>query len=229
MNILEIVNKACIRCKMPSIGDLFSSDNQAREFLGYAETAAYDILNYHTWRKLITTKNFVSTATDTFVLPADFNGLSSYYIYDIDRNLMLPYTTDDKALEAQSNKTNIDEMPWRVIGSNIVFNLPIDAGRNLRYTYKSKFFALSDTSVIKETFTQNTDTFVLDTEALIRGICYQKALSYADADLSARENAFRSHLFSLRENEAALRKSNVFEEEPNRISPVEFQPYGGNV
>lgn len=229
MNILDIVNKACVRCKMPSIGDLFSSDNQAREFLGYAELAAYDILNYHQWRKLTTIKNFTSTATDTFALPEDFNGLTSHYIYDIGRDLFLPYVTDDMALQEQSSKTNIDEMPWRIIGNSIVFNFPLEAGRSLRYSYKSKYFALSDAGVAKETFSQNSDTFKLDTEALIRGICYQKAISYADADQNIRENAFRSYLFDLRENEGGRRQSNVFGSEPNRISPVEFQPYGGNV
>lgn len=232
MTILEIVNKACTRVKFSAISDLFStSDNQAKEFLGYAEQAASDIMDYQPWRKLIKTVDFVTVSTtNQYALPADFNGFQVHYIYDVGLNLWLPYAADDISLQDQAAKIRISNMPWRLTDNKITFDFALAAGRTLRYVYKSKYYAVSSLNVAKETFTANTDTFVLgEDEALIRGIAYQKSLAYADADLESREKAFKAKLFAARENEAGRAISNVFGRPINRISPVEYQPYGGKV
>ena len=78
--ILQVAQKACRRAKTPTVTDLFSNDDQAREYLGYIEEASEIIFSAHFWRRLIKDTSFTTVLeagepkTD-YDLPEDFGVL----------------------------------------------------------------------------------------------------------------------------------------------------------
>ena len=56
MDILSLVNQACIRAKEPRLNSLFLDDDSSLEWLGYTEQAANRIFSAHEWSR--TTKDY---------------------------------------------------------------------------------------------------------------------------------------------------------------------------
>lgn len=242
-NILTLVNRACTRCKMNALKALSGNvDLQAAEFLEYANQAAAEVARFCNWRKL--TKDYIltrlpvdnynyedSNRTDLikFPLPQDFDSFLTRFIYDLDRNELLPNQSDDLAMAEYAAKTNTDAPAWRILGNCIVFNNPVSRERRLVLTYKSKnFIATTDENgekVYSDIFEKDNDVFLLDEEALIKGIMYQKSLAYGDCDLQERKEQFIAYLEFLKSKDNAARITNVYGREKNRISPTDFQRY----
>ena len=216
---------------MPAIADLEDTTNpQAREFLEYANQAAETIVQYWNWRMLAKDWTVITTEQQgTIPLPEDFNGFLVNQIYDRTRNLYLQNADDDLSLQSRAAKIMVDIPFWRVIGNNIVFDFPLVAGRQLLMAYKSKYPVIDNTNVMKELFEKNTDRFLLSDQALICGILAAKSVAYQDADLESNQTLFLNTLADCKEKDGALRKINIFGRQTNRISPSEYQPYGGNI
>lgn len=231
MNILEIVNRACTRAKMPAIVDIADITNpQAREYLEYANQAAETIYQYWDWRALAKDWTVVTTEQQgEITLPEDFGGFLINQIYDKTRNLYLQNADDDLSLQSRAAKIMVDIPFWRVLGNKIVFDFPLVAGRQLLMAYKSKYTVLDEDNEAKELFSSNSDTFLLNDQALICGILAAKSIAYQDADLESNQTLFLNTLAEAKEKDGARRKINMFGRQTNRISPTEYQPYGGDI
>lgn len=230
MNILQMVNRACTRAKMPSIVSLEDNTNpQAREYLEYANQAVETILRYSDWRVLAKDWSVITTDNQIEIpLPEDFGGFLVNQIYDRTRNLYLQNADDDISLQSRAAKISIDIPFWRVLGNNIVFDFPLKAGRELLMAYKSKYAVITQEdseSVRTELFSKNADTFILNDQALIAGILAAKSMAYQDTDLQSNQDYFLNVLAELKEKDGARRKINIFGRGSNRISPTEYQPY----
>lgn len=231
MNLLEIVNRACTRAKMPylqSVEDTGSS--QAREYLEYANQANEFIMNYWDWRALAR-DIMVTTVQDqvTIDLPCDFGGFLVNRIYDRTRNLWLENADDDVSLENRAGKYMTDIPFWRVLGKQIVFDFPLEAGRELLIAYKSKWAVITAKSITPtvELFSKDKDTYLLSDQALLAGILYEKSAAYNDTDLETNKTNFLNLLETLKEKDGPNRVINIFGRGANRISPTDFQPYEG--
>ena len=231
MNILQMINRACVRAKMPGILTLEDESNpQAKEYLEYANQAAETIVQYWDWRALA--KDWSVTTSQeqgTIELPEDFGGFLINQIYDRTRNLYLQNADDDLSLQSRAAKIMVDIPFWRVLGNEIVFDFPLKAGRQLLMAYKSKYPVLDKDNHAKELFSKDSDKFILSEQALITGILAFKSMSYQDSDLETNQTLFLNMLAELKEKDGAKRKINMFGRGTNRISPTEFQPYEGGL
>ena len=227
MNLLDIINRACTRAKMPQLKTLEDSVNvQAREYLEYANQANEDIIHFWPWRALV--KDCVVTTyanQQNLVLPDDFDGFMIDQIYDRTRNLWLQNADDDVSMENRAGRYMTDIPFWRVVGNKIVFDFPLEAGRELLITYKSNHAVFNQQNGLVELFSKDTDTYLLNTQALIAGILFEKSAAYNDSDLEMNRDKFFALLNSLKERDGAHRKINIFGRGYNRISPTNFQPY----
>lgn len=231
MNLLQIVNRACTRAKMPQITSIESSSSaQAREYLEYANQANEFIIQYWDWRALARDIQVITVAQQqTIDLPCDFGGFLINQIYDRTRNLWLQNADDDISLQNRAGKYMTDIPFWRVIGNKIVFDFPLAEGRQLLLAYKSKWAVLRKKSLTPtvELFAKDNDEYLLSPQALIAGILYEKSAAYNDTDLESNKATFINMLSELKEKDGPNRKINIFGRGANRISPTEFQPYDG--
>lgn len=239
MKILDLINRACTRCKMNSISKIAgSSDLQAAEFLEYANQSAKFIADYYDWRKLLKEWHLNRIKVDNYqyeedrsgtkckyTLPEDYDSLITRNIYDFSRNEVLSNQTDDASLRDRAANANTSAPSWRIVGEEIVFSSPVETERELVLTYKSKNMVKGADGVCKQVFTKDDDTFLLDEEALILGIMWQKSLGYEDTDLQARQEQFMGYLEYLKGKDNAKRVTSSFGREPNRISPTNYQEY----
>jgi len=227
MNLLTIINRACVRAKMPTLTTIEDNANaQAREYVEYANQANEDILQYWDWRALACDCSLITSAEQqTISLPEDFDGFLIKRIYDRSRNLWLDNADDDISLENRAGKYMTDIPFWRVVGNNIVFDFPLEKGRELLITYMSKYAVVNEENGRVEDFSADSDTYMLDDKALIAGILYEKSRAYNDTDLESNKQRFYEILETLKEKDGPNRSLNMFGRGANRISPTEYQPY----
>lgn len=227
MNLLKMINRACVRAKMPTLLNVEDNANaQAREYLEYANQANEDIIEYYDWRALAKDCSLVTYQNQkTITLPDDFCGFLITRIYDRTRNLWLDNADDDISLENQAGRYMTDIPFWRVVGNEIVFDFPLEAGRELLITYKSNYAVFSQENGRTDLFTKNTDEYLLSQRALIAGILYEKSRAYNDSDLESNKERFYNLLAELKEKDGPNRTFNMFGRGANRISPTDFQPY----
>lgn len=237
--ILDLINRACTRCKMNSISKIAGSkDLQAAEFLEYANQSAKFIADFWDWRKLTKEWHLNRIEVDNYqyeedrsgtkckyALPEDYDSLITRNIYDFSRDEVLSNQTDDASLRDRAAKTNTSAPSWRIVGEEIVFSSPVEMERDLVLTYKTKNFVKGADGKGKTIFTADDDTFLLDEEALILGIMWQKSLGYEDTDLQARQEQFMGYLEYLKGKDNAKRVTSAFGRDNNRISPTSYQEY----
>ncbi len=231
MNILKIINRACVRAKMPALQSVADSANaQSQEYLEYANQANEFIIDYWNWRALCKDWEVITTANQIKIpLPQDYDGFLINQIYDRTRNLWLKNSDDNVSLQNRAGKYMTDIPFWRVLGNDIVFDFPLAAGRQLLLAYKSKYSVLDENNTAKELFEKDSDTYLLSEQVLIAGILYEKSKSYNDSDLEQNKNAFLNLLDGHVEKDGPNRRINIFGNMYNRISPTEFQPYDGDL
>lgn len=251
MNILQIAQEACRRAKEPTISNLFSSTEQSQEYLGYANQMASKIMDMHFWRAILSDYSFTTDLDDLgdpkqyYDLPEDFDSFVVNFIFDKTRQEYLENSEDNESMATIISNNNTQSLiKWRIIGTQIKFDVPIDAGRELIFTYKKNicirstianpdFDQLLDPDPITnpETLTSYTNTFVnndsaflLNDEFLILGILLQRAINFGFPETPQREKEFNEKFTNLVMKENGLRNTNVFSKQYyNRISPVEYQ------
>ena len=231
MNLIEMINRACTRAKMPALSSVeVSSSAQAREYLEYANQANEFIIQYWDWRALARDTRVVTVQDQQAItLPCDFGGFLITQIYDRTRNLWLQNADDDISLENRAGRYMTDSPFCRVIGNQIVFDFPLAAGRELLFAYKSKWAVVRKKSLTPtvELFAKDNDEYLLSPQALIAGILYGKSAAYNDTDLESNKTALLTILEQLKEKDGPNRRFNMFGRGANRISPTDFQPYNG--
>lgn len=229
MNLLEIVNRACTRAKMPRIQSLEDNTTpQAIEYLEYANQANELIIQYWDWRALSRDWSVVTEEQQkTIELPCDFGGFLIDQIYDRTRNLWLQASSDDVSLQNRAGKYMTDIPFWRVLGNNIVFDFPLAKGRELLMAYKSNWAVIRKNAWTPtvELFSKDSDQYILSPQALINGILFVKSQTYNDTDLESNKANFYNLLAELKEKDGPNRKINIYGRGANRISPTDFQPY----
>lgn len=229
MNLLDMINRACTRAKMPQIQSLEDiTTPQSREYLEYANQANELIINYWDWRALARDWRVVTVSQQkTIDLPCDFGGFLIDQIYDRTRNLWLQASDDDISLQNRAGKYMTDIPFWRVLGNKIVFDFPLAEGRELLMAYKSKWAVIRKNAWTPtvELFSKDNDEYILNPQALINGILYVKSQTYNDSDLETNKGLFYNLLAELKEKDGPNRKINIYGRGRNRISPTDFQPY----
>lgn len=239
MNILEICQQVTLRAKQPKINDLFLDDDQSREYLGYASEASNYIFSTNNWRELVKDYSFTTVLElgeekRNYSLPIDYDSILVYYIYDKTRQITLENSDDDQSLLNETLRNyNRDWIKWRIIGDEIVFDVPIESDRELLYTYKSKNFIknIDNTGTepvitYSQLFKTNNDEFLINDELLILGILWQRSVSLGFPDVQIRESKFKEKLSSLMSDNSGLRKTNIFNRNGYRpISGMNYAPY----
>ena len=246
MDILTLVNQACIRAKEPKLTNLFLNDDSSLEWLGYLTQASNRLFSSHNWSRMIKDYSFITENNDEgelqqeYDLPSDYDSLIIRYIYDNTLNLLIENESNEEALNrVASGNTSQSSIRFRIMGGEIKFTYPISNDRELRFTYKSKNFISLDTTEenssgeeititsYKNIFSKNEDIFLLNEELLILGTLYQRSVMNGFSDLSMRERDYQEKLREEITKDGGLRKTNMFSKEVfNKTTGTDFQKYG---
>lgn len=229
MNILEMVNNACDRCSDPEIRSLFSNEDTASEWRGYAFQAAAAIPDEHNWSALTKDYTFVTSGNvASYPLPEDFDDMASYDIYNLTNRRYIPCAGNDKELWKQATgNTSQSSIRFRIMGGKIVFTYPIEDGITLRFTYTSSWPVknVSEAGIVtyKEVFTSDEDEYVLDNELLILKMLALRAKNLGLPEMQLREQDYQTRLESRMVKDGGNIQFNQFSHPfINKTTPIEW-------
>lgn len=168
MNLKQILDRTLERClERPQSTYAANIDDNYRRLVQFANAAVADIIAQHEWSKL--KKRGVITVVDgqnLYDLPADFGYLIDDTTYQNSgfRRINMPATD---SFTAWSEVETTLTYSGRLIGGKIEFkNIP--AG-DVFFYYQSKYPIIdANTDFQKESFTADSDEWLLDDELLIR-------------------------------------------------------------
>lgn len=229
MNILELVNNACDRCSDPEIRSLFSNEDTASEWRGYAFQAAAVIPEEHNWSALTKDYTFVTSGNvASYNLPEDFDDMASYDIYNLTNRRYIPCAGNDKELwkQATGNKSQ-SSIRFRIMGGKIVFTYPIEDGLTLKFTYTSCYpvKSVNEAGIVtyKETFTSDDDEYVLDNELLILKMLALRAKNLGLPEMALRDQDYQIRLESRMVKDGGNIMFNMYDKPfINKTTPVEW-------
>lgn len=168
MQILPLVQSACLYIKVERPTALYSSTERTEQELGdVVNTAAKQILDDYAWQALLRTATITGDSVLTaFPLPSDYSRMTE------DANIWGPngswYPSQqvvdfNQWLEIQTYAVETWQPRWAVFGNQINIMPPVANAAVLYYGYVSN-------NIVNGTdptaFVQDTDTFVLDDELL---------------------------------------------------------------
>jgi cytochrome b involved in lipid metabolism len=180
MNINEIINEAADRINEPSISDITSTtNNQAKMYFSSAKKMARDIAKRYQWQAITNIKSFLTISeVQEYRLPDDYKELVTNYLYNNTRQWYIQKETPDIATAyVTSGGSSWSTANFRLINNRIRFTVPASSEDEIIYEYKSKYLSLLDCQE-EETFTSNESEFLLDDEALIKGIVFDVSRKY---------------------------------------------------
>lgn len=229
MNVLEMANQCCIRCSDTTLRSLFSTEDNATEWLGYINQACASIPDAHNWSALTKDYTFVTSGnTDTYPLPDDFDDMGTYDIYNLTNRRYIPCAGNDKELWKQATgNTSQSSIRFRIMGGNIVFTYPIEDGLTLRFTYMSskpvKNVDSNGVVTYKEYFTRDDDTYLLDNELLILKAISLRAKNLGLEEAPLREQDYQERLESKMVKDGGNIQYNQFAHPfINKTTPIEW-------
>lgn len=195
MKLSEIVKQCCIRVGDPVPTNVFSDEDSAKEWLGYISQASQQVVREHNWQRLCKRKTFVAEENKTeYDLPEDFESILTYWLYNKTKQEHINIADDD-SFEALDSS---DDVAFQIIGGQIVFSKPLDAGNVITYQYKinsvCKYLDENDEVVYKPSFTNEDDEFLLDPELLILKSIAIRSLNLEFADYQSREADYEKYL-----------------------------------
>lgn len=229
MNVLQIANQCCARCSDPMLRSLFADEDNAKEWLGYLSQACAAIPDAHNWSAL--TKDYkITTAghTDTYDLPADFDDMGTYYLYNITNQRYIPCMSNDVELWKQATRNQSQSsIHFRIMGGKIVFTYPIEDGLELKFTYMSKCPVKNTdengNTVYKETFTHDYDEYLLDNELLILKAISLRAKNLGLPEAQWREQDYQERLQSKMVKDGGNIKFNMYVQPYiNKTTPIDW-------
>lgn len=229
MNVLEMANQCCIRCSDTTLRSLFSTEDNASEWLGYISQACVAIPDAHNWSALTKDYTFVTSGNkDTYPLPDDFDDMGTYDIYNLTNRRYIPCAGNDKELwkQATGNKSQ-SSIRFRIMGGNIVFTYPIEDGITLKFTYMSnkpvKNVDSNGVVTYKEYFTRDDDTYLLDDELLILKAIALRAKNLGLEEAPLREQDYQERLESKMVKDGGNIQYNQFVHPfINKTTPIEW-------
>lgn len=229
MNILQIANQCCIRCSDPTLRSLFSTEDNASEWLGYLSQACATIPDAHNWSVL--TKDYtIITAGNTkeYDLPNDFDDMATYNLYNITNRRYIPCSGNDKELwKEASGNTSQSSIRFRIMGGKIVFTYPIEDGITLRFTYMSnkpvKYTDSNGNVTYKEYFSNDDDTYLLDDELLILKAISLRAKNLGLEEAPLREQDYQERLVSKMVKDGGNIEFNKYDQPfINKTTPIDW-------
>lgn len=193
MTLLQILQEFCIRTGLvkPLIV-MQSQDDQLLQLTGLANEVITDLVRRRAWTELQTESTFTSIAggdqgaVDTLA-PAGLLKILNETIYDRTRRLPVFGPRSPQAWQA------IKAMPmagpyyqYRIRGGRLLITPDMPAGHTMAFEYASKSAILAaDGTTLKEYFTADDDSFLLDSALLQLGLRWrwkeEKGLPYMES------------------------------------------------
>lgn len=229
MRVLDVANQCCYRTGDNPLNALFSTDDNARSWLGYLQQAGRLITKEHGWQKL--RRDAVITTSGNkaeYDLPSDFMDMKSYFIYNITDNRYIPLESDDEAFSKQARKTQSQSsIRFRMMNDKIVFTYPIEDGLTLKYSYQTKYICKNiNTDICSEMFMSDDDEFLLSNELLILKAISLRALDLGLPEADRREMDYQKFLAMEMADDGGMVKFNrYFKGFVNKTTPVEYSAY----
>ncbi len=199
MNILEIINEACLRGNEPSIEDAFSSSsNQAKMYLSSANKIARDIAKRYLWGELVVPASFLTAiGLQEYRLPCDYKEILTDELYNATRQWAISKETSDMAQSyISTGNTSWTDTRYRIIKRKFRFTVPADSEDLIRYEYKSNSISELE-GICSDKFTDNDSEFLLDDEALIKGIVYDISRKYGFEDTIILKQEYEEEITDL--------------------------------
>ena len=212
MTILDVLKSVARQVKDEIPQSIMTGDDTTNELLGYAEHGAARIFNDFNWRFLEEeTEIITSGGAESYNLPADFDSMISYGVYDLTSSQMLLCESADERLRRMAEgDIGENDMFFRLRKDKIVFSGPYTAEHHLWFAYKSKNYvkSLDDAGNIKYTdvFTADTDEFVLDNHLLIAATIAARSIGLQLDDTATRIQEYNELLEICKNKDAALYK-----------------------
>lgn len=199
MNILEIINEACLRNNEPAIQDAFSTaNNQSKMYLASAKKMARDIAKRYLWGDIVVPASFTTVVgVQDYRLPCDYKEILTNDLYNSTQQLAIAKETGDMAQAyISTGNTTWTDTRYRIIQGKFRFTVPADTEDVIRYEYKSKYLSCLE-GVGEEIFTDNDSEFVLDDEALIKAIVFDISRKYGFEDTAVLKAEYEEELTDL--------------------------------
>jgi len=190
LSFLSAAQSAAIRLGVNKPSAFFSGTGRfEQEIVDLANEVATDIIKAHDWRALVKQHSMVGDGVTTaFDLPSDYDRMPK----NADVGRMNWYTwgyVDAPDLNFWNDLINGLASPspgyWIMLGGQMQFIPPVSADTTAEFYYVSKAIAIdADTAAVKNEFTKDGDTFVLDERLLTLGLIWRwramKRLDYTE-------------------------------------------------
>lgn len=197
MRLLDVANQCCYRTGDNTLKALFSTDDNAKAWLGYLQQAGRLISKEHPWEVLQREAVVITSGNKReYDLPEDFMDIQTYQIYNITNNRIIMAETNDEALSKIARKDKSQStIRFRIMGGKIVFTYPIDDGIELRYVYLTNSICKNnDTGVYSDVFTTDDDRFLMKDELLILKAMALRAVDLGLPEVQQREADYQKML-----------------------------------
>jgi hypothetical protein len=148
-----------------------SNDPDDKQMITIANRVASDIVNWCNWSSLRKQDTITMTSETTYPLPSDFQTLVPDSVWETDgsRRVELPVPENRWFMYKFSTFSDGGTLRARIYGKNIEL-YDTQPGEEFAYEYVSNSAITDSEGVPKPKFTADTDLFVLDDNALIKGI-----------------------------------------------------------
>lgn len=197
MSFLTVAQSAAIRLIGRKPTTFFSSTSTFElEITDLANEVARDVLEANDWRSLTKLHQMVGDGTTVgFDLPSDYDRM---LVKGAVHSASWTTWTFEPARDLDFWRLLVNGLSasnpgfWIILDGEMQFQPPVASGETAQFYYISKNVVRSESGSLKETFTADSDSFVLNERLLTLGLIWmwraQKRLEYAE-DLANYEKA----------------------------------------
>lgn len=190
MNALELVQEVCRRVGFPvSNTATNSTDPQITQILSLLNEEGREQSARVDWTNLQTEATFTSVATESqgamSTIAPGFRYIINETIWNRSEQRTAPGpVTPRQYQQLKSGLASLIDPVWRIRGGNLILQPAPAAGRSYVFEYVDKRWAVGADATRKEQFAIDTDTHLLDDDALLYGTLWRwrqaKGLEYAE-------------------------------------------------
>lgn len=174
MTVLSALQSAAVRLIGQKPTTFFSSQNKFEmQMVDIVNEAARDIVRSHEWRALTKVATIAGDGTTTsFAIPDDYDRMSLAQSMHDNKSWLWDYTPcpDLDTWIALQNGQVLAAVPgwWIILDGSFQF-YPSPSG-TASFPYISKAYAKSNTGTLKTAFDNDSDTFRIDEDLLVRKV-----------------------------------------------------------
>ena len=191
---LEVVQSGAPRLAIDRPDVLFpSADQIAVELQATLNECAARIVKAYDWQalKVLDTDSGDGATTDR-PLPTDFLRMpKDGQIWSTRWQRPLQQLTPEERLRLEVREYDLITGTWTIVGGSIVYTPALAVGEEAKYYYISKNVVRQADATVKERFTADDDTFLLDDRVLELALIWQwreqKGMDYAEDMKNAEE------------------------------------------